>query len=185
MIELQTFPSVTWVCHSRRRSSKNIRQLPGFPFLQKHFVSVWVPVRNTTNIAVELTCYFYGFTVLLKYSKQVAAAWTLEPQWTQDTNMSIPVALRSNPGRSCPTFTTVDHIWSRCKNRWLTAQEKLCALGFPAEEGIANAYGVDPCAQNCLCFGRPKRNFQGWLVDFLHKIRKPVRNPMFTKVLKQ
>lgn len=46
--------------------------------------------------------------------------------------------------RSLPTFTTVDHIWSRSRNRWMSGVEKLQALGFPMTDSVASTYGVVP-----------------------------------------
>jgi len=45
--------------------------------------------------------------------------------------------------RTISTFTTVDWQWSRAKERWLSGLEKLCLMGFPCVEGIAEAYNCD------------------------------------------
>lgn len=42
-----------------------------------------------------------------------------------------------------PTLTTVDWHYSRAKQRWLTAVEKLAAMGFPATLQVAQAYKSD------------------------------------------
>ena len=48
---------------------------------------------------------------------------------------------------SLPTMTTVDHLYSRSRARWMTAVEKLSNLSFPATAGIAKVYGVEACHQ--------------------------------------
>ena len=47
------------------------------------------------------------------------------------------------PFRVLPTFTTVDSLWHRQLNRWMTGTEKLQALGFPIKPTVANAYNVE------------------------------------------
>ena len=46
-------------------------------------------------------------------------------------------------GRTISTLTTVDMQWSREKRRWLSALEKLAAMGFPANAAIAAVYRQD------------------------------------------
>ena len=50
----------------------------------------------------------------------------------------------TSPVGCLPTFTTVDQLWHRELGRWLCAEEKLAAMGFPIGADIARAYGVDP-----------------------------------------
>lgn len=64
------------------------------------------------------------------------------------------------PFRSLPTFTTVDHHYHRLLDRWLTGVEKLCALGFPARDDIAQVYNVDAglhLETPFICYGSVKR----------------------------
>lgn len=45
--------------------------------------------------------------------------------------------------RTLPTLTTVDRQWNRLKQRWLLGIEKLANMGFPVNQAIASAYGVE------------------------------------------
>ena len=47
------------------------------------------------------------------------------------------------PERTAPTFTTVDQLWSRLHERWLTALEKLAIMGFPVTQDVAKEYQQD------------------------------------------
>ena len=51
------------------------------------------------------------------------------------------------PARILPAFTTVDTLFHREQERWLTAREKLMAMGFPVSAEIAATYGVAPCLE--------------------------------------
>ena len=54
-------------------------------------------------------------------------------------------------------MTTVDQLYSRHRKRWLTAIEKLAALGFPTTDGIADILKQEPRSLLLvfflLCFG--------------------------------
>lgn len=45
--------------------------------------------------------------------------------------------------RSLPAYTTVDTLFSRSKQRWLLAVEKLASLGYPVTKEVAEVYGTD------------------------------------------
>lgn len=49
-------------------------------------------------------------------------------------------------------MTTVDQLYSRHRKRWLTAIEKLAALGFPTTDGIAAILKQEPRSQLLVFF---------------------------------
>ena len=54
--------------------------------------------------------------------------------------------------RTISTLTTVDMQYSRTKKRWLSALEKLAAMGFPATPAIASIYRQDCISTLILIF---------------------------------
>lgn len=63
--------------------------------------------------------------------------------------------------RTVSTFTTVDMLWSRQEERWLSGVEKLASLGFAVLPEIAEKYGVVSSLQIKMLFGCHVLNVRG------------------------